>query len=272
MTSNIKQKTTIENVAAPSTKATQIPKVNIKKEPLSFEGSSGSLSNVLKKTSSNDLDIDKVESIVAQLISEMIETIELQSLEPPPVTEPIESMSTRTKTNSDIQNGNNQQYLIDACLTALKQLCHTFIQSHLLQKLVVECGTGDHQRAAQDDIDKAFASLFYSNSEKRSEICFKPNSEIGLHLIEIKRDCLTFLYSFQILNKLLIKILYFPRESDCWRTNANSSMDGLNSLRNDENRDRVIASLIDGFEDWVKDLFVISCSSSYSSPSNIFNY
>lgn len=268
MTTNIKQKTTIENVAS-STKAsstTQMPKTNTKKEPLSFEGSSGSLSNVLKKTSSNDLDIDKVESIVAQLISEMIETIELQSLESP-VTEPIESMSTRTKTNSDIQNGNNQQYLIDACLTALKQLCHTFVQSHLLQKLVVESGIGD-QRAAQDDIDKAFVSLFYSNTDKRSEICFKPDSEIGLHLIEIKRDCLTFLYSFQILNKLLIKILYFPRESDCWRTNSTSSMDGLNSLRNDENRDRVIASLIDGFEDWVKDLFVISCSSSYSSQSN----
>lgn len=190
----------------------------------------------------------------------MIEIIELNSLE-------------SIETPSSLQNLNNQQYLIDACLTGLKQLCHTFVVSHLFQRTSSEISvlSGEELKVSTKvDIDKAFASMFYSSNEKRIQINIKNGAELGVHVISMRSDCMSYLHSFQILNKLLIKILIFPRESAAHRNAASSTRDGLNiAWKSDEERNKVIKSLTEEFEDWVKDLFVISCLSSLSNIKSI---
>lgn len=269
----------------------------------SSASSGNSLSESLKKRSSSEQqptdNSDKIESIVSQLLGEMIEMIELQSLDSTsePVAAVIVADSTNQATSSSssskwtnnlggFQNAANQQHLIDACLTGLKHLCHTFAQSHLFQTTTTTIIESDHHTrmtTIQDEntsnnnnnelVNKSFASLFYTSSDKRPELNFRDESELELCVCALRTDCLAYLHSFQILNKLLIKILFFPRETPVQRAGASSPTNHLNRLLSssssfDDDRYRVIAALVDEFEDWVKDLFVISCSSTFPGLTN----
>jgi len=104
------------------------------------------------------------------------------------------------------------------------------------------------------------------------QIQITDDAALGVYPVKMKTNCLAYLHSFQILNKLLIKILFFPRES---AVNGSSSSGAAASLgavwkadNDDEENQRIIVSLIAEFEDWIKDLFVISCTSFIPSPNN----
>lgn len=82
-------------------------------------------------------------------------------------------------------------------------------------------------------------------------------------MIQLRLDCLNYLQSFHILNKFLIKMLFFPRESTA-SCPVISDASGTDSN----------VFLIDSFDDWMKDLFLISCCAvipDYKSHTHALN-
>jgi hypothetical protein len=75
--------------------------------------------------------------------------------------------------------------------------------------------------------------------------------------IQLRNGCLDYLQSFHLLNKFLIKILFFPRENAA----VNEPPSGASSEQHSE---PTRSSLIDSFDNWLKDLFVLSCSTTVS--------
>ena len=231
---------------------------------------------IKKRSNTETSDDGKVESIVALLIDEIIETIELieageiveednndDEIEETDEENMVEATSTTAAASQSLNN--QQQYLIDACLIGLKQLCHTFIKSHVFANSTTE---------QQESIDKSFVSLFYSTSSERVTSSIDDDLTSGVYTVKMNPSCLGYLQSFQIMNKLLIKILFFPRESaakaNACCSAASASSDG-SSGKDAENGDTDAdfkLRLIAEFEDWIKDLFVISCSSFIPSSIN----
>lgn len=251
-----------------------------KKKPTTTTTTVKKGSLLIKKRSNTETSDDgKVESIVATLIDEIIETIELieageiveednnneDEIEETDEENMVEATSTTAAASQSLNN--QQQYLIDACLIGLKQLCHTFIKSHVFANSTVE------QQQQQESIDKSFVSLFYSTSERVTS-SIDDDLTSGVYTVKMNPSCLGYLQSFQIMNKLLIKILFFPRESAA-KANACCSAASVpsdgSSGKDAENGDadaEFKLRLIVEFEDWIKDLFVISCSSFIPSSIN----
>lgn len=214
--------------------------------------SSSSSFGLLKKRSSNDSESGTIETIVSHLIDEIIETIELQSLENEQAEQNVNNPAAAGTT---VNNSINQQYLIDSCLTGLKHLCHTFARTHVFQA----SEDGDKDKGS-DEIGRSFASLFGdTNLTEWAEAANR------VYTIRLRLDCLAYLHSFQILNKLLIKTLFFPRETPVVRSSGAAALSGVASLtvcqETSDEPDRLLGTLVAEFEDWIKDLFVISCSS-----------
>lgn len=229
---------------------------------------------IKKRSNTETSDDGKVESIVATLIDEIIETIELieageiveednneDEIEETDEENMVEATSTTAAASQSLNN--QQQYLIDACLIGLKQLCHTFIKSHVFANSTVE-------QQQQESIDKSFVSLFYSTSERVTS-SIDDDLTSGVNTVKMNPSCLGYLQSFQIMNKLLIKILFFPRESAAKANTCCSAATDGSSIKDAENGDADAdfkLRLIAEFEDWIKDLFVISCSSFIPSSIN----
>lgn len=215
----------------------------------------------LQKHGSNDSESGKIETIVGHLIDELIETIELQSMSSSRTTiEPTQlPLSSNNVDNNNLANNSN--HIIEVCLTSLKHLCHTFAKSHVFLSI----------SDLQEQINKSFASLFITplqqqqqkqqngliilDDQQQTGAASAVVSGSGVYAIKMKPDCLGYLQSFQILNKLLIKILLFPREATCVdKSNGGENCGGGG---------------VDGdFEEWIKDLMVISCSSCIQNVNN----
>jgi hypothetical protein len=197
--------------------------------------------------------------------------------------------ATKEDTKPTAVDESDGRYLIDTCLVHLKQLCYTFFANHMF--------LNDPSTAVciEEQISKSFASLFHTDATAGSSSSSSSNgsspSEDRLVLddqanylsvlstvsfIKLRHESLTYLQSFQILNKLLIKMLFFPREpsnaaaalSTANQKESNSTGgaanateggdDAMSSEANSENE-----KFLRSFEDWLKSLFVVSCASQF---------
>jgi hypothetical protein len=162
------------------------------------------------------------------------------------------------------------RYLIDTCLVHLKQLCYTFFTHHMFISDTSVSGI-------EEQISKSFASLFDPEAinASKNETDNRPVLDDQANYLSIlstvnftklKPESLTYLQSFQILNKLLIKMLFFPREPSSSKSNlaqelSTESADGSeNDVANSENE-----KFFRSFEHWLKSLFVISCASQFAT-------
>jgi hypothetical protein len=171
------------------------------------------------------------------------------------------------------------RYLIDTCLIHLKQLCYTFFSNHMF--------LNDQSVSMEDQIAKSFSSLFNGIDSVSLESRQHPLvlddqanylSVLGtVNFMKLKQESLTYLQSFQILNKLLIKMLFFPREPSTQtsassqnlqqqnnESNTNASSTDTNPENTSENETEKFSR---SFENWLKSLFVISCSSQFATHS-----
>ena len=209
---------------------------------------------------------DEDELVINDILYDLITQIESQSDEPvkPLAVEPIQTKSE------------NNDFIIESCVFYLKQLCHTFIKSHLIQ-------TND-LNFIHDNIKKSFQSLFNQKNSNKTmnfidlncDYCLKneqqqeDNSQI--QLISLKTECSNYLQSFQILNKFLIKMLFFPREKEQQEDENNKKSKRVDDDQEDLNeccrlarKEKINKLIIDSFDEWVKDLFVISCCSTLNN-------
>jgi len=176
------------------------------------------------------------------------------------------------------------------------------MRSHLIQS-----GSGESS-VNHDKVRKSFHSLFSqknntmksngvnymemicpncSSSLKNGEQMLREN-EMAVQMVQLKPECLNYLQSFQIINKFLIKMFFFPREShqdndgttaSTTKANKNTKSDtettttpsssseqeDLNECCKQARKEKINKLLIDSFDEWVKDLFVISCCSTFIS-------
>ncbi len=79
-------------------------------------------------------------------------------------------------------------------------------------------------------------------------------------VIELRAGCLNYLQSFHLLNKFLITILFFPRENVNIDTGSCSEFQQSDIISN--------PSLINSFDNWLKDLFLLSCSTTIPDVKN----
>lgn len=159
-----------------------------------------------KKPSDLSSSSGTVEDIVKDVLNDLIGSIESADSSDQPM----------ARKNLNEYENDDDKFLIEQCLTHLKQLCHTFIKNHLF---VIE---------QQNEITESFKSLFNSNAglhsgSKQNSIQNDDgylvdfnNSDLNtnLTLVKLKPSCLSYLQSFQILNKLLIKMLFFRANSN----------------------------------------------------------
>jgi hypothetical protein len=141
--------------------------------------------------------------------------------------------------------------IIQLCVYHLKQLVHNFI--HLI--------IFDEKIANEDEY---FKSLFHLNSILRrpsssSMIINDDNYSTREDVVKFKQNSFEYLSSFKQLNKFLIKLFLFPRAY------ANNQQLNLILATNDLNQN------YHQFEDWLKDLFIISCLNQ-SDNENIFEF
>ena len=178
--------------------------------------------------------------------------------------------STEINMESKQNDSSDGRYLIDTCLVYLKQLCYTFVTNHMF--LV------DSSNSIEEQLGKSFLSLFNLDArsgkfEESFNLDYSKNYQSilsSVNFFKLKSDSLLYLQSFQILNKLLIKMLFFPREPSQASSSAvvadldwsfNSNISNEVSAFSEVNEDRLLKS----FEDWLKSLFVISCSSQLAN-------
>ncbi len=223
--------------------------------------------------------------VINDLLNDMISQIEAKSDEVQTMKEqPMPTINNESIPKSSTNE--NSYFIIESCVFYLKQLCHTFIRSHLIQSA--------ENNVNNDKVKKSFQSLFCqktspiksnsvnclevicpncSNSSKNNEITVREN-ETGVQMVQLKPECLNYLQSFQIINKFLIKMLFFPRENhedkDNPQTKKNIKSDEATSEQEDQNecckqarKEKINKLLIDSFDEWIKDLFVISCCSTF---------
>ena len=141
----------------------------------------------------------------------------------------------------------DDKLIIEQCLSSLKKLTHTFIHAHLFSQDQL------------DQVDKSFRSLFSSSSKTffGNDDGYLLDTDINnLSFIKLKSNSLQYLQSYQMLNKLMIKMLFFPREpqDQCSFKLVNENLD----------------CCLDSFEDWLKDLFVIASTSQMQNIKNLF--
>ena len=208
----------------------------------------------------------KSESQVSRLSDSTRKSTESESVEKV-VSDVLDSILTKIEQgdeNNEIQaspimpHHQDDDLIIENCVFYVKQFFHTFVKSHLFGA----------DGSLQDRVSKSFSSLFktgdeanLANSVRLSDVpTLLVNSEeltdepLSFTSIQLKPDSLNFLYSFQILNKFLVKLLFFPRET------------GLKNL--DESLKET-----DFFEDWLKDLLVLSCSARLTkTPEKLFEF
>lgn len=175
-----------------------------------------------------------IDHIVSRVIDDIIDTIE-NTTATRPVVSPTPVNDDQLEDEEEEEDDENNNRLIDWCLANLKQLCHTFVRSHLFASV----------DTSLDQLEKSFRSLFFDEA---------------IHFSKMKPDCLNYLQSFQILNKLLIKILLFPREQRNHCVDAKNEVVIVSWNENGQDVDELST-----FEDWIKDLFVISCASVMSN-------
>lgn len=190
----------------------------------------------------------QIEEIVKEVLNDMINLIENSDCTDCALDPPQKRILNETENDDD-----NDKFLIEQCLTYLKKLCHTFITKHLF--------CTNEQTIGQDQIDKSFKSLFNVNIRNDDGYQVDSNEPNNLTLVNLKPNCLSYLQSFQILNKLLIKMLFFPREQH------ETSLD-LCFNKSDSTSE----SLEDSFEEWLKDLFVISSTSCLNQLKSLFEF
>lgn len=219
----------------------------------------------LKTNDSDDENDDEpIDSCVRHVLNDIISLIELeQDDKSTQQIDEVEVAIAPSKSQELLSVGDEDgRYLIDTCLVYLKQLCYTFVTSHLFQA------------TSMSDIDeqlgKSFQSLFVSETNRASKFDEKLMMDdqtiyqatlSSLNLVKLKPDSMNYLQAFQILNRLLIKMLFFPREPSSLSTESSESNNASNSL--DETERLFQAS----FENWLKALFVISCTSQFSNHS-----
>ena len=97
----------------------------------------------------------------------------------------------------------------------------------------------------------------HENLSDKTETVSEITDEIDSSTIQMRPECLNYLQSFQILNKFIMKMLYFPREERKEMTESYHDF----SIKSRKN-------LIQSFESWIKDLFVISCSAEISDTKS----
>lgn len=269
--------------------------------------------------------IDDESLVINELLNDLIRQIEAQCDETPLVKQPQQqsnnhSSSLQNETsNSKSNKTENNYFIIESCVFYLKQLCHTFIRSHLIQ-LGSGGGGGGDQTVSHDKLKKSFQSLFNqknSNSSSSSSQSMKSNGDNylemgcpncnssntsskseetatppreddhGIQMIQLKPECLNYLQSFQIINKFLIKMLFFPRENQQDNDSLNNKSNNKN-LKSDETttananeqddqnecckqarKQKINKLLVDSFDEWVKDLFVISCCSTFTNNNSL---
>lgn len=85
-------------------------------------------------------------------------------------------------------------------------------------------------------------------------------------VVQLRSDCLSYLQSFHILNKFLIKMLFFPREN---KTNYNPDPTSMTSSNEIPEHFQTKAFVINSFDNWLKVLFVLSCAAEL--PDNKSN-
>ena len=149
--------------------------------------------------------------------------------------------------------------IVQVCVHHLKQLMHNYVHNVIFDNTVV----------SNDDIASYFTNLFHSNSIVRrpSGVAVDNGFEINDIWIKkadlklkIKEDAFEYLSSFKQLNKFLIKLFLFPLAC------ANHEQINLIYTSNDSNQNYF------QFEDWIKDLFVISCFSQNAEHENFFEF
>ena len=156
--------------------------------------------------------------------------------------------------------------IIQICVFQLKELIHNFIHTLIFDTTAKSPLTSDNTA-----VSVYFTNLFHSNSILRRQ-----QSTTSLNLVDtgsntleeyvaatngdsqikFKQNAFDYLSSFKQLNKFLIKLFLFPRAY------ANNQQLNLIYATNDLNQN------YHQFEDWLKDLFVMSCLSQQTSDAN----
>ena len=175
-------------------------------------------------------------------------------------------------------NLNDDGYLVDESdyLTTLK-LQNTSAQTKLTDAINSIHLLISNENKTNDDE--------YLNEEETFQNLSSTLSNI--YLIPLKHDCLNYLQSFQILNKLIVKMFFFPREQkrnvsiteelklilDEYASDDQSNETDDCSILNAKKKLITrklseITRIIDSFEDWLKDLFVISCTTEFNYNNN----
>ncbi len=69
-------------------------------------------------------------------------------------------------------------------------------------------------------------------------------------VVQLRADCLNYLHSFHLLNKFLVKMLFFPRENK----------ESARQKRDPDHHIQTKNDTINSFDSWLKVLFVLSCA------------
>ena len=168
--------------------------------------------------------------------------------------EVISKLDENIEENDEGEEEGKCRNIIQTCVYHLKQLLHNFIHSIIFEQ-------------TNTDYDY-FTSLFHSNSIIRrqpssSSIPIIEDSTSAAQdnsFLKFKQNSFEYLSSFKQLNKFLIKLFLFPRAY------ANNQQLTLIFASNDLNQN------YHQFEDWLKDLFIISCCLSQNDNENIFEF
>ncbi|CAF0777344.1 unnamed protein product [Brachionus calyciflorus] len=195
-----------------------------------------------KPIENNDRE-ENIEEIIKDVLNDIITNVENPDLL-------LDTTEIHPCTKTTEPNEPDDKLIIEQCLNSLKKLCHTFIRSHL------------YQDTQQDFLDKSFKSLFSLKNKSfisNDDGYQSDSSDLNnLTLMKLKSNSLQYLQSYQILNKLLIKLLFFPREQ----------IELNNSNQIDDSPETLLAT----FEEWLKDLFVISTCSQMHNHKLLFEF
>jgi hypothetical protein len=239
----------------------------------------------------NDVEEKPIKDIVSNLLNEIVVLIDMESLNNNFDDEPLkidrlslklDQIKTPETDNNDQEEGeddddeannyeddpeeqiykeykktlDDDRYIIDSCLTHLKQLCFNFIINHLFLK-----PTDNNNNTINDQIHRSFNSLFNTNTFDNFGMSDNNNNNNSLVFMKLRQDSLNYLASFQILNKLVIKMLFFPREPSLTAPKFDEQ-----TQFSEESSSQSL--LISSFENWLKTLFVIGCTSHFVNNSN----
>jgi hypothetical protein len=114
---------------------------------------------------------------------------------------------------------NDDGYLIDDCDEYIKQKNNDKM-------------TKTSQDQSDNQLEETIAQLMNLMLNEKIPSIHSNNSLSNVYSIQMKNDCLNYLQSFQILNRLLIKMFFFPREQKLTQYNEYDSDDEDSSGNN----------------------------------------